>query len=186
MAHPGKDYTFSVTATNANMANFIVLVDGKQVTATSGVYTVKNVQGALKIDIVHAYIEVSGNNKPAVTYDNATDTWTLTRAVLASYEGVREHGSAYISKEYIEYMIGQGYKKVQFTMQPDGQYAMQACYKYNGKVYLATKTADAVLVSLDLTVASELEFWGQNGSGSGSAIKETDCYIKVSGLVFSK
>ena len=87
---------------------------------------------------------------------------------------------------YIEYMIGQGYKKVQFTMQPDGQYAMQACYKYNGKVYLATKTADAVLVSLDLTVASELEFWGQNGSGSGSAIKETDCYIKVSGLVFSK
>ena len=183
--YPGEDYTFTVTPKNAALSNFFVTANGVTLTPVNGVYTVSDVQGALDIDVVHGYVEVRTAATTA-TYEADTDTWKLSKAVFASYEGVRAHGDAYISKEYIESMMSQGYTKVQFTIQPDGVYAVQACYKYNGSTRLATTTGEAVLATIDLTVASELEFWGQNSAGSGNAIKNEDCYVTITGLTFLK
>ena len=186
----GEDYTFTVTPTNSELTDLIVTVNGVEVSPVSGVYTVSNVQESLVIEVVHAYIEQA--NGATVTYDKTTGEWKAYKATKASYAGVREHGDAYITKEYIAYMMTQGYTKLQFTIKPDKVYALQALYRYNGKDYVAYGNADREAnledktITIDLTVASELEFFGTNERGSGGAIASTDCYLLIYNLVFTK
>ncbi len=187
----GKDYSFTVTPIKAGFDEFIVFVNGVEIKPENEVYTVKNVQGDLDIKVAHGYIE-SGASTTTVEYTQETDTWTVNNAVLASSEGVRAHGNAYISKEYIAYMMSQGYTKLQFTVKPDKAVAVQVLYRYNGQDLVAYSNADlaanteAKEITIDLTVASDLEIWGTNNRGSGSAIKDQGSYLIVTGLLFSK
>ena len=189
--YPGKAYSFTVTPIKTGFDTFIVYVNGTELQPKNGVYTVENVQSALNIKVAHPYIE-SGNATTTIEYTEATGAWKINNSVLASYEGVREHGNAYISKEYIAYMMSQGYTKLQFTIKPDKVVALQALYRYNGKDYVAYGNADresnveAKTVTIDLTVASELEIYGTNERGSGSAIREKGSYLIVTELKFSK
>ena len=45
---------------------------------------------------------------------------------------------------------------------------------------------EAKTITIDLTVASELELWGTNDRGSGSKIKDQGSYLIVSELTFNK
>ncbi len=181
-----EDYTFTVVATDEQMDDFIILVNGEQVQLDpqTNSYTVQNVSGSLDIDVLHGYLESSGNNLPVVSYDADTDTWTAIDAVFLN--------NAYITKDYIEYMMSQGYTKVQVTMIPDNAIAVNVAYVYNGPTTVVYGPDDysagtpAKTATVNLTVPSQLDFIGLNDVGSGSAIKDLDSHIIISNITFLK
>ncbi len=179
----GDSYTFTVTEKVSGLNDFIVLVNGEEITGNNGTYTLANVTEALTIKVLHGYIE--HGEKVTVTY-NADGSIKVENAVFANGNAANAPWLAYISAEYIEYMISKGYKNVGFTIQADGAIMAQAVASYNGNifVYHVDGTAKYFEQALGTTVSNDLQFWGQSSGGSGNAIKDQGGYITITGLTF--
>ncbi|MBE7100235.1 MAG: hypothetical protein E7364_01340 [Clostridiales bacterium] len=179
----GDSYTFTVTEKVSGLNDFIVLVNGEEITGNNGTYTVANVTEALTIKVLHGYIE--HGEKVTVTY-NADGSIKVENAVFANGNAANAPWLAYISAEYIEYMISKGYKNVGFTIQADGAIMAQAVASYNGTifVYHIDGTAKYFEQALGTTVSNDLQFWGQSSGGSGNAIKDQGGYITITSLTF--
>ena len=184
----GADYTFTVDSNGkvANVGTYLVLVNGEEVKAVNGTYTVENVTEALTIKIAHGFIEADESVNASVSY--AEDgTITITNSIWSANGTTRLHGNAYISAEYLEYMASQGYTTLQFNLKADtSTAAKQAIAKYNGGLvaYITDGSTKLVTVNLVAGSNSELEFWAQDGAGSGGSIKNQGGKLIITDLAF--
>ena len=184
----GADYTFTVESNGkvANVGTYLVLVNGEEVKAVNGTYTVENVTETLTIKIAHGFIEADESVNASVSY--AEDgTITITNSIWPADGTTRLHGHAYISAEYLEYMASQGYTTLQFYLQADTTtVAQQALAKYNGNhiAYITDGSKKLITVNLVAGSNSELEFWAQDSAGSGGNIKNQGGVLIITDLAF--
>ena len=94
----GGNYTFTVTEKVSGLNDFIVLVNGEEVTGDNGTYTVANVTEDLTIQVLHGYIE--HGEKVTVTY-NADDP-----AAYPDYISVAATAADYTPAVYTNYGTG--------------------------------------------------------------------------------
>ncbi|MBQ7374131.1 MAG: hypothetical protein IJW64_06215, partial [Clostridia bacterium] len=180
----GENYSFTITQDVSGLGDFIVLVNGVEVAGNNGTYTVENVVDELTVQVIHGYIEHGSN----VTVEYSASGIKLTNAVVGSYNETNAPYLAWISADYINYMVSQGYSTVSFTVQTDNNLAQQAVASYNGTifVYHVDGTAKEFTQSLTNSATAGLYFWVQNASGSGFAIKDQGAYLLITGLTFKK
>ncbi len=193
-ATEGKAYTFTLTATYANCKDFVVFVNDEEIAAVDGAYTVANVTGELTIKVLHGYIEhganvtVTYNDDGSIKLENAVQNWNFAGDDDAATKNTNNAPYfAWISAEYIQYMIDQGYKTVNFTACADNAIAAQAIANYNGKNFmtLTDGSTKGFTQTLDECTAN-MYFWVQNSGGSGNAIKDQGGYMTIWGLQFLK
>ncbi len=183
VAEKGSDYTFTLTSKVSGCNEFIVFVNDEEVTATNGMYTVKNVTEALTIKVLHGYIEHGAN--VTVTY-NEDGSIIVKNAVFANSFGT-DNGAwgAWISADYINYMISQGYTKVQVYIKPDFEISNQAIVNNGTEGRTRIDTTYNSVAELSLVQDKTVSFSVQK-DGSGNNIKNQDGYMTITNLTFAK
>ncbi|MBO5737506.1 MAG: hypothetical protein J6S04_06830, partial [Clostridia bacterium] len=156
----GGSYTFTVAEKVSGLNDFIVLVNGQEMTGVNGTYTVENVTEALTIQVLHGYIEYGSG--ASVSYDG--DAATVTNSTSTSNEAYM----AYISAEYVNYLLSQGYNYWDFYIIPDGEIANQTVISCGNTISRSTQNAETAIARLQLKADTAIKFWCQkDGSGSG-------------------
>ena len=173
----GAVYAFTITPTVVGLDDFIVLLDGEELTATNGVYKlVEMPKGAMSIQVLHGYIEYGGVSR--VVYDG--DTITVTNSTSTS----NMNFMAYISADYVNYMMKQGYTKVCVYMTPDFTVANQAIGAC-GDTIVRTESNYTTVAEITLKADTAIKFWCQK-NGSGSAIQSQGGFMTITGLTYIK
>ncbi len=174
-----SDYTFTITSKVSGCNDFVVFVNDEVIFGDNGTYTVKNVTEALTIKVLHGYIECESN--VTVTY-NADGSIKFEKIVASG----SSNNNGWISKDYINYMIGKGYKYLGLTVQlSDIEKVNQGCIKLNENWFAFASTATAISVRKEIAEATtDLTFWLQK-DGSGWKVQEGG-YMTITDLYFAK
>ena len=132
-----------------------------------------NVTEELTIKVIHGYIEVSGIS--TVTYDES-GVATVTNSTSID----NPNYMAYISADYVNYLISKGYTKLSFKVIPDNTIANQACVgcSANDMVVRTAATGSRLVATITLKADSAIMFWCQS-SGSGANIQGQGGYLTV-------
>ncbi|MBQ9782584.1 MAG: hypothetical protein IJW26_05350, partial [Clostridia bacterium] len=170
------NYTFTVTEKVSGLNNFIVLVNGVEVTGNSGTYTVENVTEALTIKVIHGYIEYGTTS--TVTYDE-NGVATVTNSTSTNNEAFM----AYISADYVNYLLSKGYNYIDFYITPDGTTADTALVMCGNTIGRTVENGGTSIARVQLKADTAIVFWCQKGS-SGSTIQGQGGYMTVQFIAF--
>ena len=167
----GKSYTFTVTEKVSSLNAVAVFVNGEEITGDNGTYTVANVTEALEIKVIHGYIQ--HGNVSSVSY-NENGVAMVTNSTSTS-EPVY---IAYISADYVNYLLSKGYTHWDFNIKPDGTIANQAIVGCGNTIVRTVDIGDTSIARVQLKADTAIKFWCQK-DGSGSKIQGQGSYMTV-------
>ena len=157
----GNDYTFTVTGKVSGLNDFVVFVNGEELQGNNGTYTVANVTEALTIQVIHGYIEYGSVSSVSYTSDDVATVTNSTSTSNAAY-------MAYISADFVNYLLSKGYNYWDFYIIPDGEIANQTVIACGNTISRSTANAATTIARVQLKADTAVKFWCQkDGSTIG-------------------